>query len=332
MYKTKFRVLLYMFVLCSLWITACSGTENTTSSAGFAGETAVGAENQKSEASAPATRVIETIHGEIEVPAEPKRIVVDAYLPTLLLLGEKPVGATERDLGNVHIQDLIEGIESTGESATEKILELSPDLIISANSEPEIYEQLSKIAPTVIIPYETYRSVHEEVEGFGAMLGKEEEATKWLASFDEKIGELRIRMNAVMAEGETVSIFGAFGKGFYLYGDGIYRGGLAIYKELKLTPPERIKTELIDTGETFKEVSMEVLKDYAGDYIFLDESKGGTLDKDDKVWSSLEAVKQDRVFYLDAKRFWPYDPIAVLAQAQEVTDMIVAKKEKENAK
>ena len=71
---------------------------------------------------------------------------------------------------------------------------------------------------------------------------------------------------------------------------------------------------------------MEVLKDYAGDYIFFDESNGAEMDKKDKVWTSIEAVKKDRVFYLDAKRFWPFDPIAVLAQAEEVTDMIVSQK------
>ena len=120
-------------------------------------------------------------------------------------------------------------------------MELNPDLIISANSDPEVFEKLSKIAPTVILPYETYRSVHEEVEGLGAILGKEVEAKEWLADFDKKIEELRAKVNGVIDEGETFSIFGAFGKTFYLYGDGIYRGGLAIYKELQLTPPATIQ-------------------------------------------------------------------------------------------
>ena len=204
-------------------------------------------------------------------------------------------------------------------------MELNPDLIISANSDPEVFEKLSKIAPTVILPYETYRSVHEEVEGLGAILGKEVEAKEWLADFDKKIEELRAKVNGVIDEGETFSIFGAFGKTFYLYGDGIYRGGLAIYKELQLTPPATIQ-KLIDANVTYKEVSLEVLNDYAGDYIFFDESNGAEMDKRDKVWTSIEAVKQDRVFYLDAKRFWPFDPIAVLAQAEEVADMIVSQK------
>ncbi|OME95084.1 MULTISPECIES: ABC transporter substrate-binding protein [Paenibacillus] len=332
MFKSKLRIMLSTLVLCSIFISACSGNGNTVNNGGSAGETAAGTDKPQTEASAPTTREVDTINGEIEIPAAPERIIVDAYLPTLLLLGEKPVGATATDLENVHIQDMIEGIENTGESAPEKIVELNPDLIISANSDPELYEKLSKIAPTVILPYETYRGVHEEVEGLGAILGKETEAKEWLAGFDEKIDALRTKVSGVLEEGETFSIFGAFGKTFYLYGDGIYRGGLAIYKELHLTPPATIQKELIDANVTYKEVSMEVLKDYAGDYIFFDESNGAEMDKKDKVWTSIEAVKQDRVFYLDAKRFWPFDPIAVLAQAEEVTEMIVSQKEKENAK
>lgn len=332
MFKSKLRIMLSTLVICSIFISACSGNGNTANNGGSAGETTAGTDKPLTEASAPTTRKVDTINGEIEIPAVPERIVVDAYLPTLLLLGEKPVGATATDLENVHIQDMIEGIENTGGSAPEKIVELNPDLIISANSDPELYEKLSKIAPTVILPYETYRGVHEEMEGLGAILGKETEAKEWLAGFDEKIDALRTKVNGVLEEGETFTIFGAFGKTFYLYGDGIYRGGLAIYKELKLTPPATIQKELIDANVTIKEVSMEVLKDYAGDYIFFDESNGAKMDKKDKVWTSIEAVKQDRVFYLDGKRFWPFDPIAVLAQAEEVTEMIVSQKEKENAK
>jgi len=332
MFKSKLRVMLTMLVLCSIFISACGANGNTANHAGSSGKTATRTDTSKTEAPAPTTKKVPTVNGDIEIPTAPQRIVVDAYLPTLLLLGEKPVGATAKDLENVHIQDLIDGIENTGESSAEKIVELNPDLIISANSDPELYEKLSKIAPTVILPYETYRGVHEEVEGLGAILGKEEEAKEWLVGFDEKIEALRTKVNGVLEEGETFSIFGAFGKTFYLYGDGIYRGGLAIYKELQLTPPATIQKELIDANVTYKEVSLEVLKDYAGDYIFFDESNGAEMDKKDKVWTSIEAVKQDRVFYLDAKRFWPFDPIAVLAQAEEVTDMIISQKEKEKTK
>lgn len=319
MFKNKSqRIFSLLLVMLAMMMAACS---STSSQSGSEGE-----ENEKAESEQPETRIVKTIHGDIEIPANAERIVVDAYLPTLLLLGEKPVGATKTDLENVHITNLIAGIESTGENAVEAIMSLNPDLIISADSEKTTFESLSKIAPTVIIPYETYRDVHEEVNGIAEMLGKEKEAEDWLMGFDEKIKQQRERVQKIMTEGETVSIFGAFGKDSYIYGDGIYRGGQAIYKHLQLTPQENIKKALIDTGETYKQISFEVMNDYAGDYIFFDESHGGVLDKEDPVWASIDAVKNDTVFYLDPKRFWPFDPIAVLAQAEEVADMLVAKK------
>lgn len=321
MFKKKSQLIFsLLLIVLAMMIAACSSTGSQPANSKS------GSEEKEIQSEQPETRIVKTIHGDIEIPANAERIVVDAYLPTLLLLGEKPVGATKRDLENVHIQNLITGIESTGENAVETILNVNPDLIISADAEKSTFEKLSKIAPTVIIPYETYGDAYEEVRAIGEIFGKEKEAEEWLAVFDEKMEQERAKVLAVMDKEETVSIFGAFGKDSYIYGDGIYRGGQAIYKHLKLTPPDRIKTELIDAGETYKQVSFEVLTDYAGDYIFFDESKVGSLDKDDAVWASIDAVKNEKIFYLDPERFWPYDPVAVLAQVEEVAEMLVAKK------
>ncbi|MEC0089000.1 ABC transporter substrate-binding protein [Paenibacillus macquariensis] len=323
MFKNKSIIFCLLLVMLAVMITAC-GSKGDQSSESNKSSEVVKVEEVVSEQ--PQTRTVKTVNGDIVIPANAKRIVVDSYLPTLLLLDVKPVGATQVDIENVHIQNLNANIESTGENSFEKILALQPDLIISSDIEKSSFEKFSKMAPTIIIPYETYSDVHEEVRTIGQMLGKDKEAEKWLAMFDEKIQQQRERIQAVMAEGETVSIFGAFGKDSYIYGDGIYKGGQAIYKQLQLTPSKRIKKELIDAGESNKQVSFEVLTDYAGDYIFFDISNGGSLDKKDPVWQSIDAVKKENVFYLDGKRFWPYDPIAVLAQAEEVADMLVAKK------
>jgi len=326
MFKNKSFIIGLLLVMLAIMITACGSNGDQSSVSNTSNEAEAGkVEEVVSEQ--PQTQTVKTVNGDIVIPANAKRIVVDSYLPTLLLLDVKPVGATQVDIENVHIQNLNANIESTGENSLEKILALQPDLIISSDIEKSSFEKFSKMAPTIIIPYETYSDVHEEVRAIGQMLGKDKEAEKWLAMFDEKIQQQRERIKAVMAEGETVSLFGAFGKDSYIYGDGIYKGGQAIYKQLQLTPPKRIKEELIDKGESYKQVSFEVLTDYAGDYIFFDISNGGSLDKNDPVWQSVDAVKKDDVFYLDEKRFRAYDPIAVLAQAEEVADMLVAKKQ-----
>ncbi|MCE5173068.1 hypothetical protein LQV63_27775 [Paenibacillus profundus] len=185
MINCKRNYIVYMlFVLFSILITACSGTSTQSSESQTSLDEFMGSSTKKESK----TKVVNTIHGDIEIPANPQRVIVDGYLPTLLLLGVKPVGATDSDLKNVHIQNLISGIDSIG--------------------------------------------------------------------------------------------------------DGIYRGGQAIYRHLQLIPPALIQKEMMDQGETYKQVSFEVLADYAGDYIFLDESNGGALNKKDPIWSSITAVKR----------------------------------------
>lgn len=61
---------------------------------------------------------------------------------------------------------------------------------------------------------------------------------------------------------------GPFGKDFYIYGDGVNRGGQAIYQQLGLTPPETVRKDLIDSKINALNISQEKIADYAGDYIF----------------------------------------------------------------
>lgn len=275
-----------------------------------------------------ATKTITTINGDIEIPTNVKRLVVEAYLPTALLLGVKPIGATEQDLLNVHIKDQIEGIENTGESSPEKILALKPDLIITANPDTKAYEKLSKIAPTVVLPYETYRNVDDEVNALAELLGKDKEGDEWLADFHQTVKANRERLEGVMEPNETIALLGAYKDDYYVYGDGIYRGGQAMYQQLQLKPSEGIQKNMIDKDITFQQIAYEVLPEYAGDYIFLDESYSDGMNKDDELWQSLPAVKNDNVFYLDEAVFWPFDPIAVKNQVVVITDWLIDNKEK----
>jgi iron complex transport system substrate-binding protein len=111
---------------------------------------------------------------------------------------------------------------------------------------------------------------------------------------------------------------------FYIYGNGGYRGGEAIYQHLQLKPPERQAKEFIGQ-KPFQQVSYESVGDYAGDYIFIDQ--GDMLSEiwgaKDGVWKSLDAVKNDRVFQLDPDLFWGNDPISLKLQIQEIAKMLV---------
>ncbi|WP_171056083.1 iron-hydroxamate ABC transporter substrate-binding protein [Paenibacillus sinopodophylli] len=275
-----------------------------------------------------ATRIYKSVKGDVEIPTNPKRIVADQYLQTLLALGVKPVGADQYYIDNPYTKDLAVGIEGIGDRSginLEKVVSLEPDLIITANEDANVYDQLSKIAPTISIPFgtnATFKGVHAEMRGIAELLGKQAEAESWLTAYDAKIEELRGKLSGKVGKDETFTIFESGGKTTYTFGDNFGRGGQAIYGALQLQPTERIRNELF--GDTqWKELSLEVLPEYAGDYILLFSEVGNDEFKQTEIWNSMDAVKNNHVLELAADRFWYFDPVSILAQAEEITAMLI---------
>jgi len=320
---SKVVVFLMMFVVLAACGNSTNGgnTNTSTESNASTSEASVSAAAEK-EAT---TRKISTPSGEVEIPANPKKIVTDGYLPELLVLGVKPVGSTAWELENKVIQDQIQGIKSTGERSFEAMLALEPDLIVTWTSEKNIIEQYEKIAPTISIPYGHYKDIHDTMRFFGEALGKANEAEQWLADFDKTVAESRAQLAGIVKPEDTFALMGVFvvDKGFYIYADGGYRGGEAIYRHLQLTPPAKQKQEMVGK-EQYKQISYEVVGDYAGDYIFLDQGDmiKEVWGKNDGIWKTLDAVKNNRVFQLDPNLFWGNDPISLKLQIQEVVKML----------
>ncbi|MFC4307005.1 ABC transporter substrate-binding protein [Cohnella boryungensis] len=287
--KTRYALTL-IGLLLALALSACGKAEEKAaessapaSSHSSQAPASVAAESGTEEANKQ-TRTVKTAVGEVEIPAHPKRIVTDGYLPNLLVLGIKPVGSTKWELENKVIQDQIEDIESTGENSLEKILSLEPDLIVtwlSPEYDANKIEQYEKIAPTVVIPYNYFGSIYESTRFFGEAFGKEKEAEDWLADLDRESAAAREKIAGVIQPDDTFALMGVFvvDKNFYIYGNGGYRGGEAIYQHLQLKPPERQAKEFIGQ-KPFQKVSYESVGDYAGDYIFIDQHAFGNLGRE----------------------------------------------------
>ncbi|TDQ41143.1 ABC transporter substrate-binding protein [Aureibacillus halotolerans] len=331
--KRKQLFLVLTIFLLLVVLSACGSSANMEASpqdVADSTETEETAESEstevKTEEASSETRIVETINGEVEIPANPQRVVAhENYLATLIALGIKPVGGSDRELSSPHIQDHIQGIESVGEftGSLEKILTLKPDLIVTANNDPSIYAQLSKIAPTLVFPYLTFGNVEKEMQEMGAMLGREDEAKAWQEQFDERVAVAKQKAQDVIGD-QTVTLVGAFNKDLYIYGDSLYRGGEALYQHLELQPPKAVAEEVIGSEDNYLVISYEVLENYAGDYIFVDESNGGQLEEDSPIWRNLDAVKNERVIiYEDPEYFWPYDPIAVPNQAERLAELLI---------
>lgn len=167
--------------------------------------------------------------------------------------------------------------------APETIIALNPDLIISGNADS--YETLSQIAPTVIVPYGDLKDAHQELTYFGELLGKENEAEKWLAEYVERIAAAKAKVDAALPADATFSIMEHTDKATWVYGDNFGRGGQPIYEALGRKPPA------------------EVIHKYAGDYIIVtDNSWTAGEYQNDPIWGSLPAVKNNHLYVWKEER------------------------------
>ncbi len=306
MLKQNRKFITPLFLLLLLLLTACGEKEKTDSPA---------TEQDTKEAE---TKTVQTTNGEIVIPTNPQRIVAEEYIASLLVLDVKPVGAPGLALENYYLKEALKSVEDIGvygKPSSERILGLKPDLIITGNGEN--YDALSKIAPTVVIPYGELKNAHEELTFFGELLGKEREAKDWLSQYDQKIADAKSQVDAIIPEDASFSIMEDTDKATYVYGDNFGRGGQPVYQALGRKPPSAVANEIMENQ--WAELSKEMVAGYAGDYIIMTSNSRTVEDFEaDPIWGSLPAVKNGHLYVWPEERSWYYDPIAVLAQTEEL--------------
>ncbi|WP_313180608.1 ABC transporter substrate-binding protein [Lacrimispora sp.] len=270
----------------------------------------------KAEMTGGETRVIKTVHGETEVPADPQRVIATYCIGDVLALGVKPV-ATYDVTGTAYEKE-VAGLPVWDKFEAEEILSYDPDLIIVVNQEQ--YDAASKIAPTVLLPF-TEISLEERVRFLGDVLNRQEEAEKALENFEQKIKEAKEALAEKQVMDKTVSIFGKDANGsIWVFGDKWGRGGDLIYSQLGFKAPEIVQNEII-AKDQYRAVSMEVIQDYAGDFLILsgdiDELNGNT------IWESLPAVKSGRTIPIDFILFYDIDIYSSSVQLDYLLDAML---------
>lgn len=327
MYRQSKSTTAATLLLCvALLLSACSGGASSTSQAS-GGKPSVSTPQSLAQTNSShtdnnlQTKLVSTINGDIQIPLNPTRIVVDQYLGSFIALGVIPIGTPGLHRKNPYLAKALAEVQDIGDVSgisLEKVIDLQPDLIITGFAEDEgRYEKFSKIAPTVSVPYGKLKNAHEELTFFGKLLGKEKEAEMWLADYDRRIAAAREHVGKAVPSNATFSIFELMSKSTYVYGDNFGRGGQAVYQALGFKSPAPVTEEILK--KQWVQLSNEALPQYAGDYIIL-TSNDRTLEdiKADPIWSTLDAVKNNHVYVWKEERSWYYDPIAVLSQTEEI--------------
>lgn len=149
----------------------------------------------------------------------------------------------------------------------DELRRLQPDILLCLdNLSPEQLHRYRLLAPTLVIPWYTddWRS---HLRAIAHAVGREEEASAWLARFDAKVENVRSRLPPDLMQDGTVTLLNIRAESAYIYKKRSM-GCTILYDELGLKPPEAVLNTA--TEKAFIPVRLErVLLDYAADRILI---------------------------------------------------------------
>ncbi|NQD64482.1 ABC transporter substrate-binding protein [Bacillus haikouensis] len=255
------------------------------------------------------TITYESENGPVEVPADPKRVVVlSSFAGNVMALDVNVVGVDSWSKMNPRWEDDLEGVEEVSDESLEKIIELNPDLIIGLSNIKNV-DKLNEIAPTVTYTYGKVDYLTQHIE-IGKLLNKEKEAQAWVDDFKKRAQEAGDEIRAKIGEDATVSVIESFDKQLYVYGNNWGRGTEILYQEMNLKMPEKVKEQALEPG--YFALSTEVLPEYAGDYVILSkDSNGDNSFMETETFKKIPAVKNDQVFEVNMMEFYFNDPLTL---------------------
>ena len=277
------------------------------------------------------TRVVETVKGDVEIPANPQKIVdISGSSEELLLLGHTVVGTANvdsYDTENVpsYMKDSLGDAKVVGHSMMETadieaILSLEPDLIIIAPRQEKIYDQLKEIAPTVMLEDQS-NDWEAKLKDVAKLFGQEEEAQTWLDNYYAKAKELGQEIKKANGEDTTYLTVLASSGSFMVFSEGGI--GTVLKEDMQLLQPTNMPKQ---DSITLPTVTMEGLSEIDADHIIVIATESDKADLEaSSVWSEIRAVKDGNVTILDASPYFSqaYNPIGRELILESVKDAVI---------
>lgn len=287
--------LLILMVVLILSACGSSSNEEETSS------------NDENEEQKEETRVIEHEMGETEISGQPEKVVAleFSFVDNLASLGVSPVGIADDEDSERIIEPIREKIGDYTSVGTRKqpslevISSLQPDLIIAdMQRHKDIYDQLSEIAPTIILPSlaADYDGIIDSFETVSLAMGMEEKGQEVLADHEAKMEELR---NQVPEDEErTVLPAVVADSGYFAHNMESYTGSLL--ESIGLT-------NAIQSGDDrYNKINLEQVVEFNPDVMFhmkTGEETVVTEWESNDLYNDISAVKNGEVHQVD-RNMW----------------------------
>lgn len=256
------------------------------------------------------TVTVTDVKGEVTIPANPERIVdLSGNSDILSILGYTVVGTANSDAYDytkfpTYLEEKLKGATILGYSMqdtmdVEAIMNLNPDLIIISTVQEKMYDQLTEIAPTVMIQLEAL-NWKEDIKSFAKVFGKEDAADKWIKAYEEKATKAGDAIKKEYGENTTYLSFLASGGQFFIF-DGAGFGSV-LYEDMDLAKPAGMPKQ---SDISLPVVTYEGLASIQADYIFVmaaDEDLAAL--QSNSIWNSLPAVKAGHVVVLPSSPYF----------------------------
>ena len=276
------------------------------------------------------TVTVTDVRGEVEIPANPKRIVdLSGNSDILSILGYKVVGTANSDAYDYtkfpsYLEETLSGAKILGYSMqdtmdVEAVMNLNPDLIVISTVQEKMYDALSEIAPTVMIQLEAL-NWKDDVRALGKVFGKEDVANEWIANYEAKAKDAGDKIKAKYGDNTTYLSFLASGGQFFVF-DGAGFGDV-LYKDMGLAKPEGMPEQ---TDISLPVVTYEGLAAIKADYIFAIATDEDLAQLEaNSIWNNLPAVKNGNVVILESSPYFNqgYSPIGREKLVDEIGDML----------
>ena len=276
------------------------------------------------------TVTVTDVRGEVEIPANPQRIVdLSGNSDILSILGYKVVGTANSDAYDYtkfpsYLEETLSGAEILGYSMqdtmdVEAVMNLNPDLIVISTVQEKMYDALSEIAPTVMIQLEAL-NWKDDVRALAKVFNKEDVANEWIANYENKAKEAGDKIKAEYGEDTTYLSFLASGGQFFIF-DGAGFGDV-LYNDMGLAKPAGMPEQ---TDISLPVVTYEGLAAIQSDYIFVIATDEDLAQLEaNSIWNNLPAVKNGNVVVLESSPYFNqgYSPIGREILVDEIGDML----------
>ena len=289
------------------------------------------AQNQvENQQQTPATITVTDVRGEVEIPADPQRIVdLSGNSDILEILGYDVIGTANSDAYDYtkfpsYLEETLDGATILGYSMqdtmdVEAVMNLNPDLIIISTVQEKMYDQLSEIAPTVMIQLEAL-NWKDDIMTLAEILGREDVAKEWLLNYEEKASAAGAEIRGEYGEDTTYLSFLASGGQFFVF-DGAGFGSV-LYDDMGLAKPEGMPEQ---TDISLPVVTYEGLAAIDADYIFcIATAEDLAALEQSTIWQNIPAVKAGKVVILNSSPYFNqgYSPIGRELLVDEIGDML----------